>query len=78
MFGSYAVTEDLDVGFNATLSSGKPISAFGQGYPSDDPLLYGSYGDTFYHYTNQCPDANGNGKCEQSEKVYKKLPYLFY
>ncbi|MDZ7868469.1 MAG: TonB-dependent receptor [Rheinheimera sp.] len=74
MFGSYAVTEDLDVGFNATLSSGKPVSAFGQGYPSDDPLLYGSYGDTFYHYTNQCPDANGNGKCEQSEKVYTFHP----
>ena len=74
LFGSYALTEDLDLGFNALLESGKPISAFGAGYPSDDPKLYGSYGDTFYHYTNQCPDLNNNGKCEQSEKVYTFHP----
>ncbi len=73
-FGSYAITEDFDLGFNALLSSGKPVSAFGQGYPSDDPLLYGSYGDTFYHYTNSCPDTNANGTCEQNEKVYTFHP----
>ncbi|MDO6838851.1 TonB-dependent receptor plug domain-containing protein [Paraglaciecola chathamensis] len=73
-FGSYDVTEALTVGFNSTLSSGRPLSAFGQGYPSDDPAIYGSYGDTFYLYTNECPDANGNGMCEQSEKIYQYSP----
>ncbi|WNZ55798.1 TonB-dependent receptor plug domain-containing protein [Microbulbifer sp. MKSA007] len=49
LFGSYDFTEDLTFGLNATLASGRPISAFGHSYPSDDPNIYGSYGDTFYH-----------------------------
>lgn len=73
MFGAYKLTDDLTLGFNSTLSSGRPLSAFGQGYPSDDPSIYGSYGDTFYLYQNQCPDTNGNGECDISEKVYTKL-----
>lgn len=50
LFGAYKLTDDLTVGFNSTLSSGKPLSAFGRGYPDDDPMVYGSYGDTFYLY----------------------------
>lgn len=50
LFGAYKLTEDLTVGFNSTLSSGRPLSAFGRGYPNDDPMVYGSYGDTFYLY----------------------------
>ncbi|WP_137167048.1 TonB-dependent receptor [Salinimonas lutimaris] len=47
-YGSYDVTEDFIVGFNSSLQSGRPKTAFGRGYPSDDPNLYGSYGDTYY------------------------------
>ena len=74
MFGSYDVTDDLTVGFNSTLASGRPLSAFGQGYPSNDARIYGSYGDTYYLYTNQCPDNNGNGACDVDEKVYEFSP----
>jgi len=74
LFGSYDVTEDLTVGFNSTLQSGRPLSAFGAGYPSNDPNVFGSYGDTFYLFTNQCPDGNGNGECDISEKIYNFIP----
>ncbi|MBU0912455.1 MAG: TonB-dependent receptor [Gammaproteobacteria bacterium] len=50
MFGAYKFTDDFTVGFNSTLTSGRALSAFGRGYPTDDPLIYGSYGDTFYLY----------------------------
>ncbi|WP_337840778.1 TonB-dependent receptor [Rheinheimera sp.] len=50
LYGSYDLLEDLTVGFNSTLASGRPMSAFGRGYPDDDPMVYGSYGDTFYLY----------------------------
>ncbi|WP_241461026.1 TonB-dependent receptor [Shewanella mangrovi] len=73
LFGTYDLTDDLNIGFNTILSSGRPLSAFGQGYPSNDPHVYGSYGDTFYLYTNQCPDTNGNGECDQDEKVYQQF-----
>ncbi|EKE82094.1 TonB-dependent receptor [Idiomarina xiamenensis] len=55
VFGSYDINDNWTVGFNGSLSSGRPISAFGQGYPSDDPNIYGSYGDTFY--IADCDDA---------------------
>ncbi|GAB3020222.1 TonB-dependent receptor [Bowmanella dokdonensis] len=74
LFGSYDISDDWSMGFNATLASGRPLSAFGQGYPSDDPDVYGSYGDTFYLFTGQCPDSNGNGACDQEEKVYNFVP----
>jgi len=48
LYGSYDLTEDLTVGFNSTLASGRPLSAFGRGYPDHDEMIYGSYGDTFY------------------------------
>ncbi|ENN99402.1 MULTISPECIES: TonB-dependent receptor [Pseudoalteromonas] len=71
-FGSWEPMEDLTVGWNATLQSGRPKSLFGQGYPSTDPNLNGGWGDTFYIYTNECPDTNGNGDCDQDEKIYEK------
>ncbi|WP_102796311.1 TonB-dependent receptor [Bowmanella denitrificans] len=73
-FGSYDINDDLTVGFNSTLMSGRPLSAFGQGYPDHSENIYGSYGDTFYLYTNECPDTNGDGACNQNEKVYTRVP----
>lgn len=72
-FGSYDVTDKLTLGMNSTLSSGRPLSMFGQGYPSSDPKLYGSYGDTFYLVTG-CNDTNGNGKCDPAERIFSKVP----
>jgi hypothetical protein len=72
-FGSYDVTDSLVVGVNSTLSSGRPQSMFGQGYPSSDAKLYGSYGDTFYLVTG-CPDTNANGKCDTAERQFTKVP----
>lgn len=74
LFGSYALTEDLTFGFNATLQSGRPLSTFGRGYITDNPDIYGSYGDTFYIYTGECPDTNGDGECQQTEKVFNYTP----
>lgn len=74
LFGTYSVTDDFSVGFNSVLSSGKPKSAFGRGYPDHHADVYGSYGDTFYIYTGNCPDTNGNGSCDQEEKVYNFSP----
>ncbi len=72
-FGSYDLTDSLTFGMNSTLSSGRPLSMFGQGYPSSDAKLYGSYGDTFYLVTG-CPDANANGKCEPEERTFARMP----
>ncbi|GHF81467.1 TonB-dependent receptor [Thalassotalea marina] len=47
-FGSYNLTENFVVGWNSTLASGRPRSVVGGSYWSDDPDLYGSYGDTYY------------------------------
>jgi len=47
-FGSYNVTEELVVGWNSTLSSGRPRGVQGGSYWTDDSVLYGSYGDTYY------------------------------
>jgi hypothetical protein len=49
-FGSYEVIEDLSLGWNALLSSGRPLSLFGQSYPSDDRNLNGGWGDKFWIY----------------------------
>jgi hypothetical protein len=70
-YGSYAVTDSLRAGWNASLASGRPLSAYGAGYPDQGANVFGSYGDTYYLYTNQCPDTNGNSLCEQSEKIYQ-------
>jgi outer membrane receptor for ferrienterochelin and colicin len=47
-FGSYEVTEDLVVGWNSTLASGRPRGVQGGSYWTSDSDLYGSYGDTYY------------------------------
>jgi len=65
LFGSYDIDENWTVGFNSTLSSGRPLSAFGQGYPDKDPNIYGSYGDTFY--LADCDDVTG-------ECSYNRVP----
>lgn len=64
LFGSYDIDDNWTVGVNSTLSSGRPLSAFGRGYPSNDPNIYGSYGDTFY--LADCDDA---GDC-----TYDRVP----
>jgi hypothetical protein len=73
-FGSYSLTEDLVMGWNASVQSGRPISATGRGYPDHSPRLYGSYGDTYYLFTGDCPDNNSDGICQQTEKVYQSSP----
>lgn len=73
-YGSYNITEDLAMGWNASVQSGRPISATGRGYPDHSASVYGSYGDTYYLYTNQCPDTNGDGICNQEEKIYQFSP----
>lgn len=70
-FGSYDLTDSLTFGLNSTLASGRPLSMFGQGYPSSDKKLYGSYGDTFYVVT-ACPDTNASGKCEAAERQFQR------
>lgn len=70
-YGSYQVTDSLTAGWNASLASGRPLSVYGAGYPDQGANVFGSYGDTYYLYTNQCPDTNTNGTCEQSEKIYQ-------
>ena len=47
-FGSYALTDDLTVGWNSSLLSGRPRNTFGAGYPDNDANIFGSYGDTYY------------------------------
>lgn len=74
VFGSYNLTDSFSLGFNGILASGRPLSSFGAGYPDHHPDVYGSYGDTFYLYTNECPDTNGNGACDQEEKIYTFTP----
>ncbi|WP_416307790.1 TonB-dependent receptor [Neptunicella sp. SCSIO 80796] len=74
LFGSYDINDDWSLGFNSSLTSGRPLSTFGQGYPDDNPDVYGSYGDTYYIFTGQCPDNNGNGACDVEEKIYNFTP----
>jgi len=69
-YGSYYFTDDLVGGWASTVASGRPLSVFGAGYPDTGANVFGSYGDTYYLYTNQCPDANFDAVCNQSEKIY--------
>ena len=75
-FGSYDVTDDLTLGLNASLASGRPLSIYGKGHPSNDPNLFGGWGDFFYTY-NGCtltPDANGEDECLNENKDYTYNP----
>jgi outer membrane receptor for ferrienterochelin and colicin len=76
-FGSYRITDDLVAGWSASATSGRPLNLFGQGYPDDAADIYGSYGDTFYLFTNTCNLAGGGvGACDgteaQSAKIYEQ------
>ena len=76
-FGSHFLTDNLSLGWSASAASGRPLSLFGQGYPDDAADIYGSYGDTFYLFTNTCNLAGGGvGPCPagaaQSDKIYTK------
>ena len=53
-YGAYALTENFRLGANFTLSSGRPLNAFGIGHPNGVP----SYGDTFYVCTANCTEDN--------------------
>lgn len=46
LFGSYAVTDELLVGLNANITSGRPRNALGAGYAPDQSQY--QYGDTYY------------------------------
>ena len=76
-FGSYQITDNLFAGWSASAASGRPLNLFGQGYPDDAADIYGSYGDTFYLFTNTCNLAGGGvGPCDgtepQSAKIYEQ------
>jgi len=72
LFGSYDYTEDLSFGFNANLSSGRPVSILGQGHPSDDPNLFGGWGDFFY-INHGCKD--GSTVCpDKDDQIFSRHP----
>ena len=67
LYGSYSINDDWVVGWNSTLASGRPLSAFGKSYPSDNPDLFGGYGDTFYTTDTQGTD-------DTSDDVINRTP----
>jgi hypothetical protein len=74
-YGNYRFTDTLIAGWTSTLSSGRPISTFGAGYPDTGANVFGSYGDTYYLFTNTCNLVGGGvGACPtgalQSDKIY--------
>ncbi|WP_076420875.1 TonB-dependent receptor [Colwellia sp. UCD-KL20] len=78
-FGSYDYNDDLTFGINATLASGRPLSIYGKGHPSDDPNLFGGWGDFFYTF-NGCEltpvagDTEGKTECLNENKDYTFNP----
>jgi hypothetical protein len=80
LFGSYNVTDDFSIGFNSILSSGRPKSAYGAGYPDHHPDVYGSYGDTFWHYQGACdaPGESGNSVCVEQDPEGHPGEYKLY
>jgi hypothetical protein len=79
-FGNYGLTDKLRLGWNATAFTGRPRNQFGAGHPQgDDTTQFGSYGDTYYLFTNTCNLAGGGvGPCPvgaaQADKIYKYVP----
>jgi hypothetical protein len=73
-FGSYRFTENLVGGWASSLTSGRPVSVFGAGYTDTGANVFGSYGDTYYLFTNTCNTPGGVGACPtdaaQSDKIY--------
>ena len=89
-FGNYGMTDNLSFGWNATAYTGRPRNQFGAGHPEgDDPTQFGSYGDTFYLFTNTCNEGGVVINCAnttldltdpvqaaqfQDNKIYKFVP----
>ena len=46
VFGAYTVAENVTLGVNATIASGRPWTALGEGYTPDQSIY--SYGDTYW------------------------------
>lgn len=88
-YGNFQFSESWFVGWNSSLISGRPLSRFGKGYPDLDPAVFGSYGDTFYLFTNNCNTGGVIAPCTgaepQSAKIYDYMargkngstPWLF-
>ena len=47
VYGAYALTDELTVGANLLIQSGRPVNGFGHGLPDGYPDPYG-YGGTYY------------------------------
>ncbi|MBD3587377.1 TonB-dependent receptor [Salinimonas sp. HHU 13199] len=62
-YGAYSMTDNLTLGANFILSSGRPLNAFGVGHPNGVP----SYGDTFYVCNANCTD-------EEMANEYTRFP----
>lgn len=52
LYGAYAITENLLIGLNARIESGRPINGFGIGHPNGVP----GYGDTYYVCKANCTE----------------------
>jgi hypothetical protein len=74
-FGSYRFAENWTAGWNASLASGRPLSVYGSGYPDQGANVFGSYGDTYYLFTNTCNTPTGVAACPddaaQEDKIYR-------
>jgi hypothetical protein len=74
-FGSYRFAENWTAGWNASLASGRPLSVYGSGYPDQGANVFGSYGDTYYLFTNTCNTPGGVAACPddaaQEDKIYR-------
>ena len=65
------------------------MSVYGSGYPDTSPEIFGSYGDTYYVFTNTCTTAGVIGPCTpanvQADKIYRftgrgkagRTPWMF-
>lgn len=84
-YGTFEFAEDWSVGWNSSLTSGRPLSRFALGFPDLDPMVFGNYGDTFTLFTNTCTTAGVVGACNfddtdaipdnvQEDKIYDFLP----
>lgn len=69
LFGAYAITENLTVGANFTVESGRPLNKFGIGHPDGRP----KYGDTYYTLNEDGTtfDFNPRGSVGRTDWVYR-------
>ncbi|QSX33166.1 TonB-dependent receptor [Shewanella avicenniae] len=68
VFGAYALTENLTVGANLSVESGRPRNKFGIGSPSGIP----DYGDTYYTMNEDGSyDYNPRGSAGRTDWVYR-------